>query len=154
MRLRSEDKHYLRKSADRKAQISPVSGTNAFLICGFRSADFLRRCSYPPRATSRTISFLFPIVFGINIFSVCVELVSEFSWQGALLLESIFIVHNSSMRPLEQKWWWRGTLGGGDGGDGGEGGGVKFWTAILSEKPTPARVRSLRSFIMIGRLTS
>ena len=43
MRLRSEDKHHLRKSADRKAQISPVSGTHA-LICAFRSADFLRWC--------------------------------------------------------------------------------------------------------------
>ena len=31
-----------RKSADRKAQISPVSGKNAFLICAFRSADLLR----------------------------------------------------------------------------------------------------------------
>ena len=29
VRLRSEDKHHLRKSSDRKAQISPVSGTNA-----------------------------------------------------------------------------------------------------------------------------
>ena len=36
--LRGE--HHLRKSADRKAQISSVSGTNAFLICAFRSADF------------------------------------------------------------------------------------------------------------------
>ena len=36
------DKPYLRKSTDRKAQISPVSGTNAFLICALRSVDFLR----------------------------------------------------------------------------------------------------------------
>ena len=50
------DKHHLRKSADRKAQISPVSGTNAFLISAFRSADFLRWC-LSPEATSRTISF-------------------------------------------------------------------------------------------------
>ena len=42
VRLRSGDKHHLRKSADQKAQISTVSGTNAFLICAFRSADFLR----------------------------------------------------------------------------------------------------------------
>ena len=67
MRLRSEDKHHLRKSADRKAQISPVSETSAFLICAFRSADFLRWC-LSPSATSRTISFfLFLIVFGINL---------------------------------------------------------------------------------------
>ena len=33
VRLRSGDKHHLRKTADRKAQISSVSGTNAFLIC-------------------------------------------------------------------------------------------------------------------------
>ena len=51
MRLRSEDKHHLRKSADRKAQISPVSGTNAFLICAFRSADFLRWCLSSERST-------------------------------------------------------------------------------------------------------
>ena len=38
MRLRSGDKHHLRKSADRKAQISLVSGTHTFLICAFRSA--------------------------------------------------------------------------------------------------------------------
>ena len=42
MRLRLGNKHHLRKSADRKAQISSVSGTNAFLICAFRSAHFLR----------------------------------------------------------------------------------------------------------------
>ena len=29
------DKHQLRKSSDRKAQISPLSGTNALLICAF-----------------------------------------------------------------------------------------------------------------------
>ena len=44
VRLRSGDKHYLRKSADRKAQISPVSGTNASRIRAFRSADSLRWC--------------------------------------------------------------------------------------------------------------
>ena len=43
------DKHPLRKSADRKAQFSPVSGMNAFLICAFRSADFLRWCLSPQR---------------------------------------------------------------------------------------------------------
>ena len=37
MRLHSGDKHHLRKSANRKAQISLVSGTNAFLTCALRS---------------------------------------------------------------------------------------------------------------------
>ena len=36
------DKPYLRKSTDRKAQISPLNWTNAFLICALRSVDFLR----------------------------------------------------------------------------------------------------------------
>ena len=36
------DKPYLRKSTDRKAQISPLNWTNAFLICAVRSVDFLR----------------------------------------------------------------------------------------------------------------
>ena len=57
MRLRSGDKHHPRKSADRKAQISPVSETNAFLICALRSADFLAGGVYPPSAASRTIYF-------------------------------------------------------------------------------------------------
>ena len=59
------DKHHLRKSADRKAQVSPVSGKNAFLICAIRSADFFRvfiPC-VQPHAQSL---FLFPIAFGIN----------------------------------------------------------------------------------------
>ena len=66
-RLRSGNKHHLRKSADRKAQISPVSGTNAFLICAFRSADFLRWCLSPERNLTHNLFFLFPIVFGINL---------------------------------------------------------------------------------------
>ena len=36
------DKPYLRKSTDRKAQISPLNWTNAFLICALWSVDFLR----------------------------------------------------------------------------------------------------------------
>ena len=72
MRLRSEDKHHLRKSADWKAQISPVSGTNAFrrswLILCFFDLQIFWGDVYPPSATSRTISlFLFPIVFSINL---------------------------------------------------------------------------------------
>ena len=59
VRLRSGDKHHLSKSADRKAQISPVSGKNAFLICAFRSADFLRRCLSPERSLTHNIFFYF-----------------------------------------------------------------------------------------------
>ena len=36
------DKPSQRKSTDRKAQISPLNWTNAFLICALRSVDFLR----------------------------------------------------------------------------------------------------------------
>ena len=36
------DKPYLRKSTDRKAQVSPLRWTNAFLICALRSVDFLK----------------------------------------------------------------------------------------------------------------
>ena len=53
------DKHHLRKHSDWKAQISPISGTNAFLICAFRSADFLKWWLAQPHAQSL---FLFPIV--------------------------------------------------------------------------------------------
>ena len=67
MRLRLGDKHHLRKSSDRNAQISPVSGTNPFLICAFRSAGFLRWC-LSHRAQPHAQSLLvFPIVFGINL---------------------------------------------------------------------------------------
>ena len=61
------DKHHLRKSADQKAQISPVSGTNAFLICAFRSADFLSWCLSPERNLIHNLFFPFPIVFGNNL---------------------------------------------------------------------------------------
>ena len=67
MRLRLGNKHHLRKSADRKAQISSVTGTYAFLICAFRSADFLRWCLFPKRNLTHNPFFLFPIVFGINL---------------------------------------------------------------------------------------
>ena len=59
VRLRSGDKHHLRKSADRKAQISPVSRTNAVLICAFRSADFLRWCLSPERNLTHNLFFYF-----------------------------------------------------------------------------------------------
>ena len=50
------DKPYLRKSADRKAQIRKAFVQLSELICALRSADFLRE-GLSPRATSRTISF-------------------------------------------------------------------------------------------------
>ena len=59
VRLRSVDKHHLRKSADRKAQISPVSGTNVFLICAFRSTDFLRWCLSSERNLTHNLFFYF-----------------------------------------------------------------------------------------------
>ena len=59
VRLRSGDKHHLRKSADQKAQISSVSETNAFLICAFRSADFLRWCFSPERNLAHNLLFYF-----------------------------------------------------------------------------------------------
>ena len=67
MRLRLGNKHHLRKSADRKAQISPVSEKNAFLICAFRSADFLRWCLFTQVQPHAQSLFLFPIVFRINL---------------------------------------------------------------------------------------
>ena len=42
-----------------KAQISTVSGTNAFLICAFRSADFLRRCLSSERNLTHNLFFYF-----------------------------------------------------------------------------------------------
>ena len=49
MRLRSGDRHHLRKSADRKAQIRKAFVAVTGLICAFRSADFLRWCCVPPK---------------------------------------------------------------------------------------------------------
>ena len=72
VRLRSGDKHHLRKSSDRKAQISPVRVTNAFLICVFRSEDFLRWCNVDhPRKSSQLLNLLNLI----NSFSI-----SNSSW--------------------------------------------------------------------------
>ena len=44
VRLRSEDKHKLRKSAGRKEQIRKAFFPLTGLMCAFRSADFLRWC--------------------------------------------------------------------------------------------------------------
>ena len=68
MRLRSEDKHHLRKSADRKAQIRKAFVPLTGLICAFRSADFLRWCLSSERNLTHNLFFYFPaIVFGINL---------------------------------------------------------------------------------------
>ena len=53
----TRDNHHLRKSADRRAQISPVSVTNAYLISAFRSADFLRWCLSPERNLTHNLFF-------------------------------------------------------------------------------------------------
>ena len=64
--VRLEDKHRLRKSSKSTNQSGKRNAfPNAFLICAFQSADFLRWC-YPPSATSRTISFSIPLVLGIK----------------------------------------------------------------------------------------
>ena len=61
------NKHHLRKSADRKAQIRKAFVPLTELICAFRSADFSG--GVIPQAQPHAQSlFLFPIVFGINIF--------------------------------------------------------------------------------------
>ena len=49
--LRSGDKHHLRESADREAEIRKAFLSLIGLICALRSPDFLRKC-------------MFPIVFG------------------------------------------------------------------------------------------
>ena len=49
------DKHNLRKSANRNAQISVINSAHCTDLC-FAIADFLRLC-LSPRTTSRTISF-------------------------------------------------------------------------------------------------
>ena len=67
LRLRSGDKHHLRKSEDRRVQISPVSGKNAFLILCF-SICRISLVVFIPRAQNHAQSlFLFPIVFGIHL---------------------------------------------------------------------------------------
>ena len=50
-----------------KHKFSPVSGTNAFLICAFWSADFLRWCLSSECNLTHNLFFLFPIVFSINL---------------------------------------------------------------------------------------
>ena len=65
MRSRSRDKHYLRKSSYRKAQIRRrlFSLPDWFVLFDLK---IFSGGVYPPSATSRPFFFLFPIVFGIN----------------------------------------------------------------------------------------
>ena len=65
----SGDKPYMRKSTDRKAQIRKAFVQLSGLICALRSVEFLMGglSPEPPHAQSL---FLFPIVFGINLFRV------------------------------------------------------------------------------------
>ena len=53
------DKHHLRKSADRKAQIRKAFVELTGLICAFRSADFLRWCLFPERNLTHNLFFYF-----------------------------------------------------------------------------------------------
>ena len=66
MRLRSENKHHLRKSADRSTNQEGVRSAHrtdlCFSICRFSEVVFIIRVQ--PHAQSL---FLFPIVFGINL---------------------------------------------------------------------------------------
>ena len=59
VRLHSEDKHHLRKSADRKAQIRKAFVPLTGLICAFRSADFLRWCLSSERNLTHNLFFYF-----------------------------------------------------------------------------------------------
>ena len=71
VRLRSEDKHHLRKSADRKSTklIRKAFVPLTRLICAFQSADFLWWCLFSERNLTHNLFFLFPIVFSINILT-------------------------------------------------------------------------------------
>ena len=75
VRLRSGDKHHLRKSANRKAQIR-----NAFVLLtrliGVFDLQIFSGGVYPPSATERTISFSISNSFGIN-YNYCFERVGK-----------------------------------------------------------------------------
>ena len=72
MRLRSGDKHHLRKSADGKAQIRKAFVPLCFSICWFSQVVFIPRAQ--PHAQSLSP---FPIVFGINLTSLLPPLSSR-----------------------------------------------------------------------------
>ena len=64
VRLRSEDKHHPRKSADRKAQIRKAFVSLTILICALRSADFLGWCLSPERNLMITYNLFFYFQYG------------------------------------------------------------------------------------------
>ena len=64
MRLCSEDKYHVRKSADRKGQISSVSGTDARFVL-FDLQIFSGGCLSSECNLTNDLFFLFPIVFSI-----------------------------------------------------------------------------------------
>ena len=70
LRLCLGNKHHLRKSADRKAQIRKAFVPLTELICAFRSADFSQVVFIPQAQPHAQSLFLFPIVFGINSLMV------------------------------------------------------------------------------------
>ena len=59
VRLRLGNKHHLRKSADRKAQIRKAFVPLTELICAFRSAGFLRWCLFSKRNLTHNLFFYF-----------------------------------------------------------------------------------------------
>ena len=95
MRLRLGNKHHLKKSADRKAQI----------ICRFSRVVFI------PRAQSHAQSlFLFPIVFGINyVISPCQVSVRESvrNWKRVLCLLSRKTTRRSKRRSGQPTSIWK-----------------------------------------------
>ena len=69
----------------RKAEISLVSGTNTFLICALRSADFVTWCLYSERNLTHNLFFLFPIVFIVNgVYSLKWRLTDRYLRWGTL----------------------------------------------------------------------
>ena len=90
VRLRSADKHRLRKSSDRKAQISPVSRTNVFLMCAFRSEDFLRWCLSTEPNLTHNLFFYFQLFLVLIwfIFSMRRRMVQPETWSFVSVLRS------------------------------------------------------------------
>ena len=91
MRLRLGNKHHLRKSADRKAQVRKALFAHrtdlCFSICRFSQVVFIPQAQ--PHAQSL---FLFPIVFGINLI-LCVGVWVGWKfwvWEGVCSIRCVF----------------------------------------------------------------
>ena len=92
------DKPCLRKSTDRKAQISPLNWTNAFLICALRSGFSQVRFIHPKPPHARSL-LLFPIVLGINLIHFFdgkknIGMRANFFWQRKVWTHCKFQRHN------------------------------------------------------------